>query len=64
MINKMCKYIQIPNKEEEERVGRLVELLRAAGFDHYAITERSEGYTKYVDVRVSVKVTRNQNHNS
>jgi hypothetical protein len=57
MIANICEYIQIPNREAEECVKKLIGLIRETRCAHYAITERSEGSTKYVDIKVSVKVT-------
>jgi hypothetical protein len=57
MSGTLCKYIHLPNKEAEESVGKLVDLLRATGFTFYTIAERSEGSKKFVDVKVSVKVS-------
>lgn len=55
--NSSYKYIHIPDKEAEESVGKLVELVRAKGFTFYTIAERSEGSKKFVDVKISVKVS-------
>lgn len=57
MSRNLGKFIHIPNREEEERIGKLIEWLRATGFTFYTIAERSEGSKKYVDVMVSVKVS-------
>lgn len=53
------KYIRISNKEQEERLDKLIDFLDETGCGFYSMAERGEGDHKFVQVIVDIKVSAN-----
>jgi len=50
-------YMRVINPKEEARLNILISTLQGMGLHFYTLSERCEGDARYVDVKISIKLS-------